>query len=383
MNISIFASIWSQNLWDELILKNEIELLQQEFSSLCPSDISLYEGDKNSSLSSRGVPAKQEGELFFKVASYDAKNPVFQIENTQYFEYFPLGIKQVKNIFRNIRNLFTFIGVIIWSDRVVIGWGGIIYDSEVQSVWSPLKQWLFRVKVARFFRKRIYFFAVWIDIKQEENNKILEKIFKKAWKITVRDKKSQQQLEAIWIKSEIVDDPVMRENEIINRQKSAAPFSSKGERIQDWGGNILWTHQSKNFKLKDFEKYDFSWKKVGLALRSWYIGTSWDIRVERLLVEELCQYIEKKGGKIIFLPHSLHPTDIRANDFEFMKQFLNYEREIYADLWEVYTAYNHKMLDIIVSMRLHSIILSHVYGIDQIVLSYSQKTDELIKRLGS
>jgi polysaccharide pyruvyl transferase WcaK-like protein len=32
-------------------------------------------------------------------------------------------------------------------------------------------------------------------------------------------------------------------------------------------------------------------------------------------------------------------------------------------------------------MRLHSIILSYVYGIDQIVLSYSQKTDEAIKKL--
>ena len=31
-------------------------------SPLCPSDISLYEGDKDSSPSSRGIPAKQEGE---------------------------------------------------------------------------------------------------------------------------------------------------------------------------------------------------------------------------------------------------------------------------------------------------------------------------------
>ncbi len=344
MNISIFASIGAQNLWDELILKNEIQLLRQEFWE----------------------------DSVFKVASYDAHNPIFQIQNTSYFEYFPLGIKQIKNIFRNIRNFFKFLSVIIWSDRVVIWWWGIIYDSEIQSVWNPLKQWLFRVRVARFFRKKIYFYGVWIDIKNPDNFKILGKIFKNAWKVTVRDKKSQDQLLKVWVKSEIVDDPVMSEN-------MQPHLSLRKERIER--GTILWTYSSKTIKPKDLESYDFQWKKIWLALRSGYIGTSWDSRIEKLLVEELCQAIEKKWGKIIFLPHSLHNTDFRANDYEFMKQFLNYDREIYASLAEVYTAYNHRMLDIVISMRLHSIILSYVYWIDQIVLSYSQKTDEVIKKL--
>lgn len=344
MNISIFASIGAQNLWDELILKNEIELLKAEFMQ---SALSWKE--------------RAEWVINFRVASYDAKNPLFPIPHTEYFEYFPIWIKQIKNIFRNIRNLFKFLSVIIWSDRVVIGWGGIIYDNEMQSVWNPLGQWLFRVRVARFFRKKIYFYALWIDIKNPENYKILEKIFKKAWKITVRDEKSQQQLQKLWIHSELVDDPVMI------------------EAWEKW--NILWTHSSKNFKLKDFESYDFSGKKVWLALRSSYIWRSGDSRIEKLLIEELCSFIEKKWGKIIFLPHSFHDTDILANDYEFMKQFVNYDREIYANLAEVYTAYNHKMLDTVISMRLHSIILSYVYGIDQIVLSYSQKTDEIIKKL--
>ena len=188
----------------------------------------------------------------------------------------------------------------------------------------------------------------------------------------MRDEKSQQQLEWLGIKSEIVDDPVMNEN------LQPHLFSTE-DRIER--GIILGTHSSKNFKLKDFENYDFQWKKVWLALRSWYIGTSWDSRIEKLLIEELCQAIEKEWGKIIFLPHSLHSTDMRANDYEFMQPFLNYDREIYVNLAEVYTAYNHQMLDIVISMRLHSIILSYVYGVDQIVLSYSQKTDEVIKKL--
>lgn len=344
MNISIFASIWAQNLWDELILKNEISLLKREFP-------------KNTN---------------FRVASYDYKNPVFDIRNTNYFEYFPLWIRNPRNIFRNLKNYIVFLRTIFWSDIVVIWGGGIIYDSEIQSVKNPLDQWVFRTKVARFFRKKIYFYAVWIDIKNSDNTEKLKKIFKKAWKITVRDEKSKAQLEELWIKSKIVDDPVMNEN--------LQHPSLQGERIQEWG-KVLWTHSSKNFNLKDFDGYNFEWKKVWLALRSWYIGTSGKPQIERLLIAELCSYIESKGWIVVFLPHSLHPSDEQANDYEFMNQFLTRDRDIYANLWEIYTAYNHRMLDLVISMRLHSIILSYVYGIDQIVLSYSQKTDEVIKKL--
>ena len=43
--------------------QNEIIDLILSYSSLCPADISLDERDKNSSPSSRGIPAKQEGEF--------------------------------------------------------------------------------------------------------------------------------------------------------------------------------------------------------------------------------------------------------------------------------------------------------------------------------
>lgn len=347
MNISIFASIGAQNLWDECILKNEIELLKQEFWELSPS------------------PSPREGSIEFKVASYDPKNPIFQITNTHYFEYFPIGIKNPRNIFKNIKNFFKFLQVIIWSDIVVIWWWGIIYDSEIQSANSPLNQWILRANTARLFWKKLYFYAVWIDIKNKENTKKLEKIFQKAWKVTVRDKKSQEQLKEIGIKSEIVDDPVMQESPHLWEELK-------------WGyvkGNILKTLCSQNFSTEDFKMHDFTGKKVGLALRSWYMWSEGNKKVE-----ELCQFIENKWGKIVFLPHSLHPTDIQANDYEFMKQFINYEREIYASLGEVYSAYTHKLIDIVISMRLHSIILSYVYGIDQITLSYSQKTEEVLKK---
>lgn len=341
MNISIFASVWCQNLGDELILKNEIDLLSRELGTGTQDEVP--------------VPLK------FKIASYDSKKPFFQSKNIEYFEYFPYGIKKPKNIFRNVRNFFGFLHVILWSDIVIIGWGGIIYDSEKQSVKNPLDQWIFRTRVARLFRKKVYFYALWIDVKQKENIEKLTKIFTKAWKITVRDQKSYELLQRIWVGAEIVDDPVLQDS--------------------DQKGKILWSFSSKNFTIKNLEEIDIQGKKVGLALRSGYLWKSWNPKIENLLVHELCEYIEREGWKVVFLPHSFHAGDVLANDEIFLEQFLTLDRDIHRSMGEVYTVYNHNLVDIVISMRLHSMILAYVYGINQIALSYSQKTDEFLKKI--
>jgi hypothetical protein len=66
------------------------------------------------------------------------------------------------------------------------------------------------------------------------------------------------------------------------------------------------------------------------------------------------------------LPHSFHKTDILANDFEFLKQFLNSDVEIAENMQEVYDFYKNKKMDLCISMRLHSMILSQVYEINYI-----------------
>ena len=46
MIISIFASIWAQNLWDELILKNEIKILEDKYWSDTQFYIFTYDIEK-------------------------------------------------------------------------------------------------------------------------------------------------------------------------------------------------------------------------------------------------------------------------------------------------------------------------------------------------
>jgi hypothetical protein len=46
--------------------------------------------------------------------------------------------------------------------------------------------------------------------------------------------------------------------------------------------------------LRDLEKYDFSGKRVGIALRQGYIGKSKNEKIEKLMLEEVFQFIEKQ-----------------------------------------------------------------------------------------
>lgn len=101
--------------------------------------------------------------------------------------------------------------------------------------------WVFRMKWIRFFRKKVLFFAVGIDVSSEIGLKKIQKIFLgKKMEVTVRDRESSCVLQEVGIKSEIVQDPVFHDN----------PTSLKK-------GKILGAFASGDFNLKDIEKYSF------------------------------------------------------------------------------------------------------------------------------
>lgn len=339
MKISIFASIWAQNLWDELILKNEIKLLKKEY----------WEDTK------------------FRVFTYDKKNPFFLDDNVVYSEYFPIGIRKKRNIFRNLVNFFVFLFTTIRADLIVIWWGWIIYDEEVQSTKNPLDSWIFRRRFFRLFFKKVHFFRVWINIKNEINLKKVKKIFKNSYKIEVRDNYSFELLKSLWINSTIEKDPVFYDSWELTIKKS-----------------IIWTVSSYFFDKTLFTDFDLSWKKIGLAIRAWYFVEKSNIssRMEEWRIREVINYLVWEWAQVVLLPHSFHDSDDLANDFLFLTNFV-WETwvSIKQDMNEVYETYKNKEIDICVAMRLHSIILSHVYEIPFIGLSYSTKTDEVLNEL--
>lgn len=335
MKITILAAIWAKNLWDELILKNEIQYLK-----------TVYGNDTE-----------------FFVASYDIKNPFIVSKNITYFEYFPCDAKKIKNIFRNIKNFFQFIKIIKNTDLVVIWWGGIIFDNEQKHVKNPFSQWIMRVKIAKFYKKKILFHAVWLTLSHSWNLKYLKKIFSsKNQEVSVRDNYSKKLLDSINIQSNIIPDPV---------------FSDKKNNKEIFSQNyFIKKLHPKQFHTEDLDSYDLQNKTIWISFRKWYFHQ------DAQTISEIIEYLQEKNVKIILIPTSFHPTDFSSNDYIFLKYFSEkYKIDICKNMWESYKIFKSNSLDYCFAMRLHSMILSQVYSIPFFAFSYSTKTDELIKIL--
>lgn len=333
MKITILAAVWAQNLGDELILKNEIQFFQHRF----------------------GEDTK------FKVFTYDVANPFIVWKKIKYYEYFPCNAKKITKVFRNIKNLFNFIRIIKKSDLVVIWGGGIFFDNEDPSVSHPLKQWLFRIKVCKFFKKKICFHGVGISIKRKDNLSTIKQIFwGKKKEITVRDRYSQDLLLWLGIKSKIIADPVFWDNW---NTKAALKTSYCLDQIHP-----------KQFHIEDIKSYNFEWKTVWLSFRGWYF---WD---EEKTMKDIIEYIISKKWKIVLLPTSFHKTNDASNDYLFLKPYAEkYNLKITKNMWETYKYFRKNKIDITCAMRLHSIILSQTYKIPYLAISYAKKTDEILK----
>lgn len=359
MLISIFASIWAENLGDELILKNEIKILEAKYSKK----------DKSSNI----IKPK------FIVFSYDYENPFFESDNIEYREYFPIWLNDNKNIFKNIKNFFVFLNVVLKSDLIVIWWGWLFFDNEAWNKKNPLDLWLFRKTFFSFFLKKIYFFRVWLSIKREDSFLKIRKIFKgKNNIIEVRDNYSKKILDDLWIENVLKEyDPVFWDN------KNLIPFSEIKENTDFSEKKISLRKVFWDFKMSDLDWIDFKDKKVWIAFRSWYLTKNPNPELEILLIKEIIEFIQKWWWKVALLAHSFSKTDIVSNDYEWMKLIKNKCTwvEISDSMQETYSYYKEKKLDIVLAQRLHSIILSQVYEIPFVWISYSKKTNEILKEL--
>ncbi len=335
MLISIFASIWSQNLWDELILKNQINILEEKY----------WKDTK------------------FIVFSYDKKNPFFKKDNVFYKNYFPIWVRNPLNIFKNIISYISFLHHSSRSDLIIIWWWWIIYDNEIQVNKSPLDSWLFRVKTFDFFRKKYDFFRVSVDIKNENNLNKLKRIFKKANNISVRDNQSYNLLLENGINSNVEIDPVFFDKWILEKKSS-----------------IVWFNSSYEFDMSFLSIFDLKDKNVWLSLRYWYMFEKSKLsdRLEEWKINQLIHTLLSMWAKVVLLPHSFHKTDSVANDYDYLKTFVKDWVFLKEDMKETYEVYTDKDIDFCISMRLHSMILCNVYNIPFYALSYSNKTEEAV-----
>ena len=305
--ISILTASGCKNLWDECILKQEILLLEKKYTN---PHISIFTYDAD------------------ETRSFLWENPRYS-----YISYFPNKIR--KNPLKNCLYLLQNIRAFLESDLIIIGGGGIFYgDSDETAFKRLMKQWKWRVYMASFLKKPLFFWSISIEIKNPKNFQYLIPLFTgKKTTVTVRDNGSKKIIENLWCTAILVPDAVL----------------------------TMDTPQEKPQKTK----------KVGFAIR-W-----WCIKDEQKSIEAMITFVQSLWYEPIFFSHSFHEKSDENDALSMHEIAEKYHREQTKNIQETLSLY--KELDFVIAWRLHAAILSTVHNIPHIILSYSRKTEEFAK----
>lgn len=253
--------------------------------------------------------------------------------NLEILPYFPTHIrtKPLKNILYLLHTIRSF-----WaSGHIYIGGGGLLYGKSEE--WhSPLRLWWIRSMLAKIMRRPVTYLSLGVSVNTQELQKYTYGLFHNTT-ITVRDSGSQKKVMNAWYKAKIQADPVF----------SYIPQSPR------------WSSKKK-------------WKTVGFALRSWFVP-------DEIILTTIKKLLQK-DFQIYLLPHSLHPDDIKSHDGYYLQRFLLPGVKITQTIEQ--TLITYEKCDLIIGMRLHSIILASTLHIPLIAISYSTKTYDILKEIG-
>lgn len=253
------------------------------------------------------------------------------LEQVTIQEYFPNGFRT-----HPIRNIWLFWQTLVSikkANHVYIGGGGLLYSKNEE--WkSPLFLWSLRARIARFFWKPLTYISLGVTATIDELRTYASALFLWA-EITVRDQEGQSLLHELGYQSRVQRDPVF----------DFVPYEK--------------THTSQQ-------------KAIGLALRAGFLDDS--------VVSDIVRWLLQKNYDVLLLPHSLHPTDESAHDGYYLQQFLFPGVRIAQSIEQTLESY--ASCDVIIGMRLHSIILSLVYDIPLVAVSYGKKTQSILEQNG-
>jgi polysaccharide pyruvyl transferase WcaK-like protein len=310
-------------------------------------------GDEWIVLSEYGFLRARYPDAEIRVATYDPASTLLPSDDPKlaYFRYFPSGMRRyplanVARFFRNVWEIFR-------ADLVIIGGGGLFYDNEGQNFAKQLLEWTFRTGLAKLFRKKLFFWGVGIDVRNE-NAAALSGIFSGAT-VTVRDQKSAETLSGIGISATVLPDPAYLGNEGLPEESSLAP----GPRSAMPSGAAESLGQTSVRPQAP---------KIGLSLRSGYLAGGTES------VRAIVRAVRENGFEPVFLNHSFHPENPATDDASYVRQIALEENVAStATLGESLALYDE--LSGIVAMRLHAGLIAFLKNIPYFVLSYSEKTD--------
>lgn len=330
MNRKIVISGWygEKNLGDEIILESMVTSLKRSILNI---DITVLSFDPLYTQESQNVKAVKHFPYTFKslVGRFVKGGPVSIIQTYQ----------AVKD-----------------ADLILIGGGGFLSD------WNPraIKPWLLQIYFyKKILKKKVMLYGIGAGpfIHDKYKNKV-RKALELVDIVTVRDIESYKQLEKCGVTKQIVTaDPVVDfdfkddNDTVIKRGKKKTRI---GLSIAPLFMNRLWkNHESKyNHYLNAF---------VELINK---INKDHKNEVELIFIPMQDNYDIKFNQEII------EKVEFKDNIFIFQEGLSNYDkiREL-------------KKLDLLIGMRLHSIIISSIFGVPPLGVIYHHKVHQYLQNI--
>lgn len=237
------------------------------------------------------------------------------------------------------------------TDLLISGGGSLLQDVTSK---NGILYYLGIIGMARLLRKKVLIYSQGIGPINYKSNKILvKKLLNSVQGITLRDEKSKLELESIGVKKEIITvaDPVLGLN------KDDIEIDRGWELLQR--GNVSNKGKVLGISLRNWDKVPLNWEALGQA----------------------CDYFASEGWQTVFIPMH-YPEDISA-----AREVIKYMKKDYILLKENYTPYDiiciFKAVDMILGMRLHSLIMGAVVQKPLVALSYDPKVDRFMTSLDS
>jgi len=261
----------------------------------------------------------------------------------------PGGKFQIKELFNYFLLLRAFLSIAL-CNYFIWGGGGIINDEGYF-----LKYYLTSLKIASLLKKKIFVFAIGVNfIKNKKLSRKIKKYLSKAHLISVRDEKSMENLNNMGVKKEInvVADPVF----------------------------FL-----ENCNPGQFYKKETSQFIVGVNLRPWFDriihSTDEVLKMDKTLDNLANIFLELKkelNFQLILIPFDLL-KDVKI--LKILKDKLG--SALNVELCDKINSLDElknimQKLDFFIGMRLHSIIFALRGKIPFFLISYTEKTNNLI-----
>lgn len=257
------------------------------------------------------------------------------------------GVKSVQRF-----NVIQVLSAIKNSDIVLSG-GGTLLQNGTST--RSLLYYLGLIKVAKLFRKKVMLYANGIGpVTGGLNQRLVSSVINTVDVITLREKLSEADLRSIGVSNPNVT--------------VTADAAFKLESIDDEKAEELLIAEGFEERGKE---------RVGVSVRAWSKAKYGDDYISKLA--KACDNIADEGKEIIFIPMQ-YPNDIavskKVSSMMKNKSYILTKRYTPAEMLGIVGR-----VDVMVSMRLHTLIFAAVKNIPMVGIIYDPKIEYYLKEL--